>query len=40
MTSEDFIQSTAAVASIISDMSEIISSGDGNVTTDHLIKLK
>lgn len=40
ITSEDFIQSTAAVASIISDMSEIISSGDGNVTTDHLIKLK
>ena len=40
ITSEDFTQSTAAVASIISDMSEIISSGDGNVTTDHLIKLK
>lgn len=40
ITSKDFTQSTAAVASIISDMSKIISSEDGNVTTDHLIKLK
>ncbi len=39
ITSADFTQSTAAIASIISDMNTILTSGDGDVTTDHLIKL-
>lgn len=39
VTSPDFTQSTAAIASIIADMSAIIGSEDGDVTTDHLIKL-
>jgi iron complex transport system substrate-binding protein len=39
VTSKDFTQSTAAVASIIADMNTILTSEDGNVTTDHLIKL-
>ena len=39
VTSKDFTQSTAAIASIVSDMSQILASEDGDVTTDHLIKL-
>lgn len=38
-TSPDFTQSTAAIASIISDMNTIFTSEDDQVTTDHLIKL-
>lgn len=39
ITSPDFTQSTAAIASILSDMNAILASADGDVTTDHLIKL-
>ena len=40
ITSPDFTQSTAAIASIVVDMNTILSSDDpGSVTTDHLIKL-
>lgn len=39
ITSPDFTQSTAAIASIVSDMHTILFSADGDVTTDHLIKL-
>ena len=39
VTSPDFTQSTAAIASIISDMNTIFTSEDDQVTTDHLIKL-
>ncbi len=39
ITSPDFTQSTAAIASIISDMHTVLFSDDPNVTTDHLIKL-
>lgn len=40
VTSADFTQSTAAIASIVSDMNTILSSEDpGSVTTDHLIKI-
>ena len=39
VTSKDFTQSTAAIASIVSDMNRILASEDGDVTTDHLIKL-
>lgn len=40
VTSPDFTQSTAAIASIIQDMNTILSSEDGLVTTDHLIRLE
>ena len=40
ITSPDFTQSTAAIASIIVDMNTILSSDDpSEVTTDHLIKI-
>lgn len=40
VTSPDFTQSTAAIASIVVDMNTILSSDDPtNVTTDHLIKI-
>lgn len=40
VTSPDFTQSTAAIASIIVDMNTILSSENpGEVTTDHLIKI-
>ena len=40
ITSPDFTQSTAAIASIIVDMNTILSSENpGEVTTDHLIKI-
>ena len=38
-TSADFTQSTAAIGSIIKDMSDIIASG-GTITTEHLIKME
>lgn len=39
VTSADFTQSTAAIASIVADMNTILAAADGDVTTDHLIKL-
>ena len=39
VTSPDFTQSTAAIASIIADMNTIFTSDDPEVTTDHLIRL-
>ena len=39
VTSPDFTQSTAAIASIIADMNTILTSDDPEVTTDHLIRL-
>lgn len=39
ITSKDFTQSTAAIASIVSDMNTILTSNDPDVTTDHLIKI-
>lgn len=39
VTSKDFTQSTAAIAAIVSDMNQILASEDGDVTTDHLIRL-
>ncbi len=38
-TSQDFIQSTAAIGSIIQDMHTIFTS-DGTATTDHLIRME
>ena len=39
VTSKDFTQSTAAIASIVADMNTILFSEDADVTTDHLIKI-
>lgn len=39
ITSKDFTQSTAAIASIVSDMNAILTSDDPEVTTEHLIKI-
>ena len=39
VTSPDFTQSTAAIASIIADMNTILTSDDPEVTTDHLVRL-
>ncbi len=39
VTSPDFTQSTAAIGSIIADMNTILTSDDGQLTTDHLIRL-
>lgn len=39
VTSANFTQTTADIASIVADMNTILTSEDENVTTDHLIKL-
>lgn len=39
ITSPDFTQTTADIASIVTDMNTILSSEDADITTDHLIKI-